>query len=289
MTIRTVALIYDDQVRPDTTGGYCRRALEKLVDVRHFQPSELDRIPHRGFDLYLNIDDSFRYRLPHELRPSAWWAIDTHLDTEWYLVKAPDFDFVFTAQRDGAQRLRGAGVATAQWLPLACDPEIHCRQETVKQWDFCFVGHLFPGLRTELVELLQSRFPNHFVGRRFFQEMARTFSESRVVFNRSIRNDINMRVFEALACGSLLVTNDLADNGQDELFGDGAHLAVYRSAEELLDKVQFYLKEEAPRERIAAAGRAQVLARDTYRHRMESLLTAVEHGLARVSATVSAA
>ncbi len=39
--------------------------------------------------------------------------------------------------------------------------------------------------------------------------MARTYSAARTVFNRSIKNDINMRVFEALASGSLLVTNDL--------------------------------------------------------------------------------
>ena len=33
-----------------------------------------------GFDLYLNIDDGLRYQVPAELRPSACWAIDTHLD-----------------------------------------------------------------------------------------------------------------------------------------------------------------------------------------------------------------
>ena len=60
--------------------------------------------------------------------------------------------------------------------------------------------------------------------------MARVYSASRVVFNRSIRNDVNMRVFEALACGSLLVTNDLAENGQDELFQDRVHLATYRES-----------------------------------------------------------
>jgi spore maturation protein CgeB len=123
---------------------------------------------------------------------------------------------------------------------------------------------------------LQSRFRNTFVGRRYFDEMARTYSASRVVFNRSIRNDVNMRVFEAVACGSLLMTNDLRDNGQEELFRDGVHLATYREAEELIEKVEYYLAREAVRERIAAAGRAEVLARHTYRHRMERLLEEVE-------------
>ena len=91
------------------------------------------------------------------------------------------------------------------------------------------------------VRRIQRRFPDTFVGQRFFDAMARTYSASRIVFNRSIRNDVNMRVFEALACGSLLLTNDLADNGQAELFRDGEHLATYADAEELLDRAAFYL------------------------------------------------
>lgn len=35
MSIHRVALIFDDRARPETTGVYCRRALERLVDVVH--------------------------------------------------------------------------------------------------------------------------------------------------------------------------------------------------------------------------------------------------------------
>ena len=101
------------------------------------------------------------------------------------------------------------------------------------------------------------------------------YSASRLVFNRSIRNDINMRVFEALACGSLLVTNNLGDNGLDELFQDGTHLATYWDGEELLDKIRFYLDREELRERLAAAGRSEALSRHTYRHRMQTILESV--------------
>jgi hypothetical protein len=276
VSIQSVAIIYDDEVRPDTTGVYCRRALGQLVQVEHFRPTELSRIPSGRFDLYLNIDDGLRYRLPADLRPCAWWAIDTHLDLDWYRTKGPDFDLIFTAQRDGADQLRRAGIASAQWLPLGCDPEIHRRHDVPKTLDLCFVGHLFQGERTDLLRLIQRRFPNTFVGQRFFDDMAKTYSSSRVVFNRSIRNDINMRVFEAVACGSLLLTNDLTENGQSELFRDGVHLAAYRGPEDLLDKIDFYLRRDALREQIAARGREEALARHTYRHRMESVLRAAD-------------
>jgi O-antigen biosynthesis protein len=275
MAIRRVAVIFDNQVRPDTTGIYCRRALGQLVEVEHFLPIELARVPREGFDLYLFIDDGLEYPLRSDLHPSAWWAIDTHLNPEWCRERAGNFDFVFAAQRDGAELLRQAGHASASWLPLACDPEFHRKQDGPKAFDVSFVGHLFPGPRSELVQQIKGRFRNTFIGQKFFDEMARIYSASRLVFNRSIRNDVNMRVFEALACGSLLMTNDLGDNGQDELFRDGVHLATYRDGDELLDKIRFYLDREELRERLADAGRAEALSRHTYRHRMQAILDSV--------------
>lgn len=270
-----VAVIFDNTIRPDTTGVYCRRALGELVEVEHFLPDELAKIPG-GFDLYLNVDDGLRYRLPSRLRPSAWWAIDTHLDLPWYLAKAPDFDFVFSAQRNGAEQLRTAGVANAAWLPLACDPEFHGRRDVALRWDVAFVGHVFPGPREELLDRLRRRFPKSFIGQAAFTDLGRIYSASRAVFNRSLRDDVNMRVFEGLASGSLLLTNDLAANGQAELFRDGVHLATYRDADDLIDKLGWYLQHDDKRRRIADAGGAAALASHTYRHRMESLLQAVD-------------
>jgi len=272
MTARRVALIFDNTARPETTGVYCRRAFQGLAEVEHFLPAELHRIPRTGFDLYLNVDDGLEYTLPPGLGPTAWWAIDTHLGFERCLAKSAGVDFVFAAQRDGAERLRQEGVASAAWLPLACDPGVHARHQTPKRYDVAFVGNLFPGVRAELVELLRQKFPNTFVGRRYFEEMAELYSASRVVFNRSLKNDVNMRVFEALASGSLLMTNDLEENGQDELFVPGVHLATYRGADDLVDNVTLYLKDGEARERIASVGRQEVLANHTYRRRMEAIL-----------------
>ena len=302
--IRKVALVFDDQTRPETTGTYCRRALEKLAEVRFFHPSQLAEVPRAGFDLYLYIDDGMRYLWPADLRPAAWWAIDTHMDFAWCLEKAKGFDLVFAAQRDGAALLRREGIESARWLPLACDPEMHgspksevqspkserwetesgatrphpnalSKGEGEKQFDVCFVGNLIPGPRVDLVRLIQQHFRSVFVGRAYFEEMARIYSASRVVFNRSVTNDVNMRVFEALASGSLLMTNDLGENGQPELFRDGVHLATYRDGEELLDKLRYYLARDELREKIAAAGRQEVLAKHTYAHRMRTILEVV--------------
>ena len=275
MSIRRVALIFDNLARPETTGVYCRRALEQLVEVEHFLPTELHQIPRDGFDLYLNIDDGLHYRLPEHLRPCAWWAIDTHLDFDWCRDKAQSFDRVFTAQHDGAERLQRAGLP-ASWLPLACDPEIHRPHRLDKEWDVCFIGNLLEGERADLLRLIQQHYDKTFVGQRYFEEMARTYSQSKTAFNRSIRNDINMRVFEAMACGTLLLTNDLFENGQPDLYQDGVHCATYRTPDELLEKLRFYLSHDVVRERVSRAGQAEVHNHHTYWHRMHLLLSDME-------------
>src|SRR5262245_52682538 len=129
MAIRRVALIFDDRLRPDTTGVHVRRALAGLGEVVHFQPDQAPSIPAAGFDLYLSIDDDTDHRLPDSLHPRAYWAIDTHRDFSTRFERSVPCDLVFAAQRDGAERLCHVGITSAVWLPLACDPQIHRRHE----------------------------------------------------------------------------------------------------------------------------------------------------------------
>lgn len=288
-----VAVIFDNLVRRDTTGVYCERALWQLAEVSHYLPFETAWIPPGYFDLFLFIDDGLDYEIPADLRPSAMWAIDTHVNPQRLISRARHVDHVFAAQRDGVEILRDGGVNCVGWLPLACDPGVHQQHPLAKDLDVCFVGHLWTEERRVLAERVRERFGRSFVGQRFFGEMAQTYSQSRIVLNLSVRNDVNMRVFEALACGSMLLTNDLSDNGQDRLFKDGEHLVTYRGLDELFDKAEHYLQDEAARERIAAAGRAEVLARHTYVHRMKLILDAVsaqsvEHLLPAIHSTNTA-
>lgn len=300
-----IAIIYEN-TRPDTTGGYCGKALQKTYEVTHFTPDQMHEIG-TGYDLYINIDDSARYLLPERLRPSAFWAIDTHFHYQWLLSKAKTFDYVFVAQKDGAGRFRKDGAQNAVWLPLACDEEIHRKHEVPKKYDICFVGNVTPGgkqplsklvrkalnsmiingkivfdtsiftnlligQRRRLLNALEMKFDNIFVGNKFFDEMAAAYSESRIVFNRSIKNDINMRVFEALSCGSLLLTNNLDRNGLSELFTDGIHYVSYRGKRDLLKKAAYYLSHEDEREAIARTGMVEALNHHTYSHRMKRLI-----------------
>jgi spore maturation protein CgeB len=79
-----------------------------------------------------------------------------------------------------------------------------------------------------------------------------------------------MRLFEATGVGTMLLT-DQKDN-LHEMFDLGKEVAVYRSPEEGLEKIRYYLSHDAEREAIARAGQKRTLRDHTYAVRMQELI-----------------
>ncbi|MEW6441364.1 MAG: glycosyltransferase [bacterium] len=253
-------------------------------DLPYFTPDlrkVLDKLP-KGWDpdLFLWVETGVSYPLEGVEAlpcPSACWLIDTHLHGSAHLETAARFRHVFLAQKKFVEPFARSGIAGVRWLPLACDPEIHGRHEVEKIHEIAFVGSVTAANRRRnalLIELAK-RFPVH-LERCFLERMALVFSRSKIVFNCSARNDLNMRVFEAMASGSLLVTDAAGGSGLADLFRDEEHLVVYRSDAELLERVARYLEDGPQRQRIAAQGREEVLAKHTYEDRAGAMLAAVE-------------
>ena len=82
---------------------------------------------------------------------------------------------------------------------------------------------------------------------------------------------VPLRVYDILGAGGFLITNyqpDLAENG----FVLGEDLVVYESKEDLLCKVDYYLKHEEERLQIAANGQRKVAMLHTYDNRVKFIL-----------------
>ncbi|MES2309290.1 MAG: glycosyltransferase [Verrucomicrobiota bacterium] len=209
--------------------------------------------------------------------PRICYLIDSHISLNWHLEWAKQFDLVFIAQREYIPAFQAAGIQNVHWLPLGCDPEIHAKTTSTKEYEVGFVGSIVEGHpRSLLLEKIKSNFNLH-VRRCFWTEMAEVFSKSKMVFNNCVRNDLNMRVFEAMSTGSLLLTDDPGfASGQSELFTAGEDFVLYNS-EDLIEQISYYLKNEKEREAIAQSGREKVLAAHTYDHRVQALLDVVFH------------
>ena len=266
-----VALIFDKH-REGTTGMYFERALRALgVACDHWWLRDAERIP-AGYDLYLRVDhgDDYLVPLPERLRPSAFYAIDTHLPHSWKKIRrtAGWYDLVFCCHRDGAVRL-----PRAEWLPVACDPDLHGPTGQLPAWDIGFVGTEGGIPRKFYLQALAERYPNSRIVQVPYTDMASIYSQSRIGFNYAISNDVNMRLFEVLAARTLLVTNALAGDDLQRLgLDEGRHLATFRTPAELFERIDHFLRHPEEARRIAQAGHEVVVRQHTYVHRMRQLL-----------------
>jgi Glycosyl transferases group 1/DUF based on E. rectale Gene description (DUF3880) len=219
--------------------------------------------------------------------PTAYVTIDTWHDPNEY-ANARHYDFVFAAQSSFVTYLRATGSSRVSWLPLACSPKCHYPVQTAKDFDIVFVGSTDQRIYDQRARRLQALGAQFGVAtlKTYLQEEVRaTSSRGKLAFNSSAFHDVNMRVFETLAMGCPLLTDANARaNGLFDLFEDGTHLIAY-SDEDLVEKAGLYLEDHQARDGIARAGRAEVLARHTYAHRVATIIDTVRQACPSLDAS----
>ncbi|MDP4195514.1 MAG: glycosyltransferase [Bacteroidota bacterium] len=232
-------------------------------------------------DMFLwveSVNGYFPQNLSKVNIPKACYFIDSHINLQRQLEWAKNFDFVFIAQIEYIDSFKKAGIENVYWLPLGCDLQIHSKKTDAKLFDVGFVGSLGAqqDRRYQLLSKIGSRFQLSYK-RCFWEEMSEHFAQSKIVFNNAILNDLNMRVFEAMSTGSFLLTDQAKNSGQEEMFVDGEDLGIYTDSD-ILDKVEYYLKNETIREKIADHGRQIVHNAHTYKHRVDELVKVALYG-----------
>ncbi len=269
-----IVVSFEDRIRKDSTGVYFVRAARQLGhEVVHVLPDEIHKVPVGFADFYLKVDDGISDQVWNkELHPSAYYAIDVHLDTDWRLkfAQAGKFDYVTVAQSCG---LDLAWHVNPSYLALGCDPELHHGGEREKIYDGCFIGNFHTqhaGKRIDAVHAFFENVPRPYFGNRMFKEMTEKYAQSKLVFNQAINFDVGMRPFEAMCSGSCLVSPRLPD--MERLgFVDGVHYAAYSDLDELRSVTKDLLSNEEKREGIARNGR-RIATQHTYAVRLRELL-----------------
>lgn len=208
--------------------------------------------------------------------PLVWYAIDSHIHANWHMYYAAIFDVIFVAQKDWLPVYQlDAGRQYVSWLPLFCQQPGDRHLGLTREIPLSFIGTLNAAWnpdRVDLIRRIQSRYPIVVQSGPYLE----TFNRSMMVLNQSVANDVNFRTFQAMACGALLVTEQVG-NGLDELFQDRTHCAWYEkgNVDNILDIVEYYHAHEAEREAVARHGYETVIAAHTNLHRAQALLDAV--------------
>ncbi len=288
--MKRVAIYYSTKFgRNDGAPLYYMNVLKNQLklDTYHLTP-EGDTSNFGKFDYHFWIDwgeDGLPWKewsIPKDGGKTIYVASDTHLGREYRLNKAKQFDYAFFNQKDAAEEAGGV------WLPHAAEPQAYPKIEIMNKFDVCFIGHVqdtvnYNGFtRTEALDRLFKEIPNFYYGSRhpafphknLFEDAARKFSQSKIVFNISIKDDVNMRTMETLSTGSFLLTNWIPTLG--DLFEDGKHLVTYKTLDEMVEKAKYYLEHDEEREKIAKAGHEEFMSKHTYKHRVEKIFEIVD-------------
>ena len=289
-------LIYDS-TDSHITSRYLRRALPE-TDSIHFDLNTLK--PNVDIEQLVGtaaergtVPDVILYEtgapgLPRGLNrvslPTAILDIDTFGWTRFRLRWAMLFDYVFTWHPSYVSQFQKAGHPRVFALPHAVDARLFGEfiVDTERLYDIGFVGNR--GLpqyrqRDRVIAKLASRFQtNDFREWYDKQEMAEVYRRSRISVNVSrseFPQEANMRCYEAMAAGALLMTGmptELTEWG----FREGEHFIGWRSEEEIPDLVDQFLQRKEQRLAIARAGQERTLKNFTYQRCVESIVQAIE-------------
>ena len=202
--------------------------------------------------------------------PTLGYSIDQYLNP-WHVPFSAGFDQFLVAQRDYLPLFTAEHPRPARWMPLFCDPERDRDPATVRDVPMSFVGTVGSPANPARGSFLDA------VGRLAplavaSGDYAPVFGRSRIVLNQSAAGELNFRLFQAMACGAAVLTEDV-DNGLGLLFTPGEHLVTYPRGNAVRAAALALAWLEDPRlGEMAAAGRRAVVERHAVRARAESIV-----------------
>ncbi|HEY6138860.1 MAG TPA: glycosyltransferase [Thermoanaerobaculia bacterium] len=260
--------------------GYAR-AFARVAPLRLIAPSDDWRARLAGLDPIAVINPDGRPWLPDGIEridvPTAVFHIDTYVATERRVRWSALYDVAFVFHPGFERRF-----ANGRLLPHAAEGELFDAPALPRTFEVGWVGRAGRSIysdRGRILRALASRFVTNDIERYYTpEEMADVYRRSKIVVNVSRDDhpqDANMRCFEAMAAGALLVTRlptELTDLG----FAENVHFAGYRDAGEAADVVARWLARDDERGEIARRARSLVLREHTYDARVQTILSAME-------------
>lgn len=241
-------------------------------------------------------------RLKRENVPTVMWFVEDHKIFTYWRAFAPLYDVFAVIQREPfLSELEKVGQSNAVYLPMAALPDFHVplQLNAIEQRKFGadvgFLGAGYPNRRVAFRPLAQRDFKiwgtewdgesqlAHNVqwggARISAADSVKIYNATRININlhSSIQarelvpqgDFVNPRTFELAAMQAFQLVDKRAC--LPELFAED-ELATFSSAEELYEKIEYFLQHPQEREAYALRARARVLREHSYQHRMQQLL-----------------
>lgn len=286
------------------------KEIDKLTkeDIENFKPDAIV-----GYDYSYFMDDNCKkivqesgcknliFYFGDEPKSKFAMGEKTHLYDELRKIDAT----VFVWDRDFIDNFKNC-----HYLPLAASPVKYAIDFSGYKYSISFVGRPLTFKRQrilcELVKVFKNKL-NIFCYEKHFQRsieeireqnlldendlniyancwrgFVKTESELAEIYNSSKINlniteqgisSLNYRVFEVLASGGFLLTDERED--LQRYFIPSKHLEVYKNSADLIDKINFYMNNLNIAQRVAQLGRFQSVEKHNYSARAREILEKV--------------
>ncbi len=204
-------------------------------------------------------------------------------------------DYLFITNNSQLAELQSLGVKNPIFCMQGCDTDYHRILPTKKRkWasDVAFIGRPLKGNHINLLQAVNQRFHLKVWGGRwkdygltcfkahiYPKEYARICYATKIVLGcdqfYEMEGYFSNRTWITMGFGGFLLTN--YSPGLESIFTKGVHLEWYHSQEECLDLIDYYLRHENKRRKIAQSGYEYVHKNRTWDVVIEEIISRIEN------------
>ncbi len=237
-----------------------------------FQESTFDRIRVEGsIVIGLFSDDEFKFD-----NYSKWWI--------------PYLDYCITFDMEAVAKYRELGARVIQTMSCVGIPVERDWSNITGKYEVSFVGNIGRPLRKQYIsELREKKIPVHVFGEGWvagfipLEEMLDVFVTSKINLNFTRvgygnRLTIKGRATEVCLAGGFLLTEYVP--GIENYFEIDKEIVCFENAEEMIDKISYYLSHDEERRAIAQAGWKRATSEYTPLHMLSRVFDEIEKDIA---------
>jgi glycosyltransferase involved in cell wall biosynthesis len=216
--------------------------------------------------------------LDKSLKPNSFWIQESGDDPQNFernYPKANRFHYTITPDKQSAQEYRNRGI-NAEWVNHFADTAVQFPLNIEPQ----YVAVTSRGRGgSEFLDYL-TNWAEGAIGNRNGmgpKEHTEFLNSGIMVIQNSRHKEITRRLFEGMACGKLVLTDNLPpETGLRDIFIEGEDIVYYDDMFDCIEKMNYYNENEEERERIAHNGMMKVLHNYTQIQVVDKLILAYE-------------
>ena len=281
---------YKPQQRWSTPLSLIREFESRGYNVEIFTTMENDRYTDKNLDALVEYNPNLlihtdwgRFLFPtlEKLNKITGFKVmeggDEPQNFERNISKAKYFDLIYTPDHSSSLRYKQQG-HNAIWETHFADTRIHFPKEVEEKYiAVCSRGK---NGGADLIDTLEQHYGSNVILNQNGWEAEKHsdfLCSGQMVLQQSRWKEITRRIFEAMACNRLVITDRLPEETNiNSLFVEGEDIVYYDSLEDLAQKIAYYSENKEERDRIADNGYQKVIQNHTQVQRVDSLLKQYE-------------